>query len=178
MRMQIINRMVVLCLTGLLISTLAGCSTYLSHSKSDTETTLILTRHAEKVFFTNVLSEKGLARAKSLITALGDKKITAIYAPDLVRNVDTARPLAKHLNIKITTVGSNPASSEVLNKILTHHSGEVVLWVGNFINLQEMYSQLGGKGEGPVNYGQIFILTIKDKGEPEVVKIHYGAGAP
>jgi len=166
-----------LCVAGFLISQLAGCATYMSHSASGTETTIILTRHAEKVFITNVLSKKGLARAQALVTALGDKKITAIYAPDLARNVDTAKPLAEHLNVEITTVSSNPVASEVVNTILTRHSGEVVLWVGNTSNLPEIYSQLGGKGEAPNEYGQLFILKIKDSGAPEVVKLRYGAGS-
>ena len=173
MRMKRINSWIVLCVMGLVISTLAGCAAYMSHSTSGTETTIILTRHAEKTVFTKVLTEKGQARAQALVTVLGDKKITAIYAPDLVRNVDTAKPLAKYLNIEITTVSSNPVANEVVNTILTHHSGEVVLWVGNTSNLSEIYSQLGGKGEAPNNYGDLFVMKIKDQGAPEVTKIEY-----
>ncbi len=179
MRMRKVNRLVVFCVTGFLISTLAGCAAYMSHSKPGTETTIILTRHAEKTVITKILTEKGHARAKALVKAtvkeLGDRKITAIYSPDLVRNLDTVRPLAKHLKIDITTVSSNPVPNEVVKTILTKHSGGVILWVGNTSNLPEIYSQLGGKGEAPDNYGDLFFMKIKDKGAPEVVKIRYEA---
>jgi phosphohistidine phosphatase SixA len=157
---------------------MAGCAAYMSHSKPGTGTTIILTRHAEKTVITKVLTEKGKARAKALVEAvvkeLGDKKITAIYSPDLVRNLDTVRPLAKHLKIDITIVGSSPVPNEVVKTILTKHSGGVVFWVGNTSNLPEIYSQLGGKGEAPNNYGDLFIMKIKDQGAPEIVKTRYG----
>lgn len=174
MWMRKINRFFLLCVTGLLISTLIGCAAYMSHSKPGTETTIILTRHAEKTFITNVLTKKGHAQAKALAAILVDSKITAIFSPDLVRNLDTARPLAKHLKINITTVGKTPDPNEVVTKMLTQHSGGVVLWVGNTSNLSDIYSQLGGEGEGPNNYGDLFIMKIKDQGSPEVIKKRYG----
>jgi len=179
MRMRKVNQLVILFVTGFLVSTLNGCAAYMSHSKPGTETTIILTRHAEKTVVTKVLTEKGKARAKALVEAvvkeLGDKKITAIYSPDLARNLDTVRPLAKHVNIDITIVGSNPVPNEVVKTILTQHSGGVILWVGNTTNLSDIYSQLGGKGDAPDNYGDLFIMNIKDQGAPEVVKTSYGA---
>jgi len=179
MRTPKIYRSLVLFIAGFLVSTLVGCATYMSHSKPGTETTIILTRHAEKTVITKILTEKGKARAMALVEAvvkeLGNKKVTAIYSPDLVRNLDTVKPLAKHLKIDISIVSSNPVPNEVVKTILTKHSGGVVLWVGNTSNLPEIYSQLGGKGEAPNNYGDLFIMNIKDQGAPEVIKFRYGA---
>ena len=175
MHMPKINHLVVLCVTGMLISILVGCASQLKHSKPGTETTIILTRHAEKTVFTHDLTEKGRARAQSLARLLADKKITAIFCPDIARNLDTAEPLAKMMNIKITVVSSTPYPEKVVNAMLTQHSGGVVLWVGNTSNLSEIYSQLGGKGEAPDNYGDLFIMKIKDQGAPEVAKIRYEA---
>jgi hypothetical protein len=51
----------------------------------------------------------------------------------------------------------------------------VVLWVGNVSgNLQVIYRRLGGSGMGPVEYGDLHILTIPDKGPVGVVKKRYG----
>jgi len=138
------------------------------------ETTINLSRHVEKALITNVLTEKGHAQAKSLAAVLGDTKITAIYSPDLVCNLDTARPLAKHVKIDITTVSSKSYPSDVVTKMLTEHSGGVVLWVGNTSNLSDIYSQLGGEGEEPNNYGNLIFMKIKDQGPPEIIKTTYG----
>jgi phosphohistidine phosphatase SixA len=170
-----VNRLFVLFAAGVLVTTLAGCATYMSHSKPGTETTIILTRHAEKTVITNDLTEKGRARAQTLAKLLADKKITAIYSPDIARNLDTAGPLAKIMNIDITVVSSTPYPERVVEAILTQHSGGVILWVGNTSNLSEIYSQLGGKGEAPDNYGDLFTMKIKDQGAPEVVKSRYEA---
>jgi phosphohistidine phosphatase SixA len=175
MRIFKINHLVALCVTGFLVCTLAGCAAYMSNSIPGTETTIILTRHAEKTAFTNDLTEKGRARAQSLARILADKNVTAIFCPDITRNLDTAGPLAKKMNIKITVVSSTPHPDKVVKAMLTQHSGGVVLWVGNTSNLSEIYSQLGGKGEAPDNYGDLYIMKIKDQGAPEVVKMRYEA---
>jgi len=175
MRLFKINRLVVLCVIGMLISILVGCASQTTHSKPGTETTIILTRHAEKTAITNDLTEKGRARAQSLARLLADKKVTAIFCPDIKRNLDTAEPLAKKMNIQITVVSSTPYPDRVIKAMLSQHSGGVILWVGNTTNLSDFYSQLGGKGEAPDNYGDLFIMNIKDQGEPEVVKTRYEA---
>jgi phosphohistidine phosphatase SixA len=175
MPMLKVNQLLVLFAAGFLLSTLAGCAAQMSHSKPGTETTIILTRHAEKTAITDQLTEKGRARAQTLAKLLRDKKITAIFSPDITRNLDTARPLAKNMKIDITVVSSKPYPDKIVEAILAEHSGGVVLWVGNTSNLSEIYSQLGGKGEAPDNYGDLFIMKIKDQGAPEVVKSRYEA---
>ena len=76
-------------------------------------TKLILIRHGERVFNlkarytgqTDVpLTEKGIEQAK--ITAeyiLKNYKIDAVYSSDLARAIDTARPVAEPLGLKIKT---------------------------------------------------------------------------
>lgn len=172
--MQILNRLILFCITASLIGILVGCTENVQ-SRAGTTTTIILTRHAERTVITKVLTEKGHARAKDLVKAVGDMKINAIYSPDLVRNLDTVRPLAKHLGIDITTVSSKPDVNEVVKTILARHPGEVVLWVGNTTNLGGIYFKLGGEGEVPDNYGDLFIMKINDQGATEVIKTRYGA---
>ena len=157
----------------------AGCaSDYGSASSYDssagTTTTVILTRHGDRNTASNVLNEKGRARAQALVSELGDMNITAIYSPDLVRNIDTAKPLAKHLGVRIKTVDDLSKIYEVIDTILDRHSGEIVLWVGNTNNLPQFYTRLGGKGAPPTKYGDLFIMKLKDGASPEIIKKRYG----
>ena len=145
-------------------------------AKSGTTTTVILIRHAERDnFFT--LTARGRQRAQALISAAGDMGITAIYSPDIERDLDTIKPLANHLGLKITLTPrlSKPIIDQLVNQILTEHTGEVVLLVGNGSgNLRALHHRLGGSGEGPYPYGQLFIYTIPHQGPGIVVKSRYG----
>jgi len=172
--MKLINRLLVSGVTIFLLGALAGCASMATttHSKPGTTTTIILTRHADRDLPASALNEKGLVRAEALVETVGDMPITAIYSPDLKRNLDTARPLAKHLGIKINVV---PISMrQVATTILTEHPGEVVLWVGNYNNLKDIFELLGGEGNAPIVYGDLYIMEIKDKGDPIVTRLRYG----
>ncbi len=156
---------------------LAGCASAKVQSKPGTTTTVILTRHADTDPGSGELNTTGRERAKALIEALGRVGVTAIYSPNLARNLDTVRPLASHAGIEITrTAGvSLFAARSIVDEILDKHAGGVVVWVGNVSgNLQAVYRMLGGSGMGPVEYGDLHILTIPDQGVVRVVKRRYG----
>ncbi len=151
----------------LLLSFPFGCTPSKVYSKPGTKTTVILIRHADKTK-EGFLTDKGRKRALALIESLESLKISAIYSPDLRRNLDTVRPLADHLGIKITLTPKTSLFSvdTIARTILDKHSNQVVLWVGNVSgNLQAMYHRFGGKGRGPLEYGQISMLTIFDTGK-------------
>ena len=143
-----------------------------THSKPGTTTTIVLTRHGDRDALATDLNDMGRERAQSLVGALSDMQITAIYSPDIKRNLDTARPLAKHLGIEINVV---PVTMyQVATTMLTEHSGEAVLWVGNKNNLTDFYALLGGEGTAPIAYGDLYIMKIKESGDPAVTKLRYG----
>ena len=159
-----------------LLGTLTGCAAVEVHSKPGTTTTVILTRHAERDANDEDINAKGRERAKALVDAVSNMGITAIYSPDVPRNLNTARPLANHLGIEITRTSFDflPTGS-LVREILEKHAGGVVLWVGNASgNLQALYYYLGGTGNAPVEYGDLHILTIPDTGPVTVVKKRYG----
>jgi phosphohistidine phosphatase SixA len=170
---KIINRLLISCTAISLLSVSAGCTT-VTHSEPGTTTTIILTRHGDRDALSKELNDKGRARAAALLEAVGNMKITAIYSPDKKRNRDTVKPLAKHLGIETIVVSKNPNVNEVTSTMVIKHSGSIVLWVGNTSNLEGIYSLLGGQGTPPVSYGDLFIMKIKDSGNPEVIKKHYG----
>lgn len=154
-----------------IIFAVTGCA-IVNHSMSGTTTTLILTRHADRDPLATELNEKGQLRAQALVEAVADMNISAIYSPDLKRNLDTAKPLAEHLGLEVRIIGSS--KYEVSKAVLTGHPGEVVIWIGNGGNLSQIYPFLGGEGAPPTAYGDLYIMKIKDSGKPEVIKKRYG----
>jgi hypothetical protein len=162
---------------GVLSAALAGCATDRVQSRPGTTTTVILTRHADTDPGFGERNGTGRERAKALVDAVGAMRITAIYSPNLERNLDRVRPLASRLGIEITrTAGVSVfAADSIAREILDKHAGGVVLWVGNASgNLQVIYRRLGGTGMGPLEYGDLHILTIPDNGPVGVVKKRYG----
>jgi len=156
-----------------LIWTVSGCATTELHAKPGTRTTLILIRHTERTMVTKVLTPEGQERAQALVDAVSGMDIKAVYSPDLVRNKDTVRPLVESLGIPITLVPEHEIKT-LPETLLARHPGETVLWVGNKGNLEEIYLRLGGKGEPPVTYGDLFIVTVPDRGAATVEKKHFG----
>ncbi len=146
-------------------------------SKSETITTIILIRHAERDNFF-ILTAQGHKRAKALVDAVKDMGITAIYSPNLERDLDTVKPLANHLGIDITLTPRFNKSivDKIVPEILANHMGEVVLLVGNGSgNLRALHHRLGGTGDGPYQYGDLFIYRIPDHGPVKITKSRYGS---
>lgn len=175
--MQQAIRRLILAAVILISSFPIGCVKPENSSKAVTATTVILIRHAERDNFF-IITSAGHARAKALTNAVSDMDITAIYSPDLERNLDTVKPLADHLNIDITLTPrmGKPTINKIVSDILTRHRGEVVLLVGNGSgNLGALHQRLGGTGDGPYQYGDMFIYTIPDHGPVTVTKSRFGS---
>jgi len=168
----------------------SGCSLLPAQSPFGTKTTIILVRHAERDPGADPpLNAEGQARAQSLLAALGDSGITAIYCTDLIRNRTTAQPLADKLGLQLHLVAESKyehttaTADELVQTWLTQHAGGVVLWVGNVgssqfpnepgIN-QEIFVRLGGTGNAPIHYEDLFMITVRDVGAPGVIKATYG----
>jgi phosphohistidine phosphatase SixA len=180
--MKIASRLNTFALALVFTSLLTGCaidqgSDLSYHADTGVATTVILTRHGDRDSASNVLNEKGRARALALVGEIGDMNITAIYCPNLVRNIDTARPLANHLGVKIETFDDMSKVHDVIASIMDQHRGETILWVGNTSNLPQFYFKLGGEGAPPTKYGDLFIIKLKGKASPEIVRNRYGPGS-
>ena len=154
-----------------------SCTGTQDNTEPGIATTVILIRHVERDNFF-IVTPQGHERARALIDAVGDMGITAIYSPDLQRNLDTVYPLAKHLGIVITIIPRFTKSTieKFVNEILIKHRGKVILLVGNGSgNLRTLHQRLGGTGEGPYPYGDLFIYTVPDNGPIKVTKLRYGS---
>jgi phosphohistidine phosphatase SixA len=153
-------------------------------SAPGTKTTIVLLRHGGRdpnVEGTNPrLTRRGRKRAAELPAAIGDLGVTAIYCPNLRRNLATAQPLADHLGLNITIISNRrlfdpkKLASELLDEFIDKHTDSVVVWVGNLRNVEEMYKLVDGTGDPPIEYGRICIVTIPDIGPPRIKKITYG----
>jgi hypothetical protein len=144
-------------------------------AESGATTTIILIRHAERDNFF-ILTDAGHKRAKALVEAVGDMGIKAIYSPNLERNLDTVRPLANHLGLDVTLTPriQGAAIEQIVKNILARHAREAVLIVGNGSrHLRALHHRLGGTGEGPYRYGELFIYHIPDQGPVKVTKSRY-----
>jgi hypothetical protein len=183
---------------GLAITGISGCSSTSSvssepvNSAPGTTTTFILLRHAEraKAAGESALTEPGRARAQALVAAISNMNITAIYCPDRGRNRETGMPLADSLGIPLNLVleerlvNSREFADEFVLGILSKHAGEKVVWIGNKSpvgiwggNLKEIYLRLGGTGEPPSKYDDLFIIEVPDEGQIQITKKTYGIPA-
>ena len=185
---QTVSGVALLCLV---FTILVGCattsedeteSTY--QSPPGTKTTIILLRHAGRDIYSgeadDPLTWDGRRRAQLLPEVIGDMGVSAIYCTNLRRNRDTAQPLADHLGLKLNLVSQSRLydykglARDLLNKFLTEHAGEVVVWVGNIRNVEEMYKLLDGTGSPPTEYGDVFIVVVPDVQPPRIKKMRYG----
>ena len=105
--------------------------------------TIFLVRHAEKLSTARdaTLSPKGLKRAQCLAHMLGDAGIQVIFASGFVRTQETAKPLAKALGIKATTVEYKDIAGLV--EKLRAMPDKNVLVVAHSDTLPEIIEQLG-----------------------------------
>ncbi len=175
--MQQKNRLPILAIIFLILGCLFGNAGSEVPSKPGTTTTVILIRHAERDNFFNITAQ-GRERAKALVDAVKDMGVTAIYSPDLERNLDTVTPLANHLGIDITLTPriSKPVVDKIVSEFLSKHTGEVVLLVGNGSgNLRALHQRLGGTGEGPYQYGDLYIYSISEQEQVKVIKSRFGS---
>ena len=152
---------------------LAGCASGPQLS-SDVTGTVVMVRHTERTQITKELTEAGRERAAALPAVLEDLQIAAIYSPNLKRNIDTAMPLSKKRGVDITLIDDGESWADVARRLASEHPGKAVLWVGNRGNLINLYALLGGKGEPPLEYGEIVIMRVVGGKAAEEERRHFG----
>jgi hypothetical protein len=169
-------------LASLILVVLVSCISGNVKSAADTTTTVILIRHVEKTGtgFTDgsYLSPEGRERAQALVSVAKDMGITAIYSPNIGRNIETVTPLSEEIGVPVTidkSLIATLAVDDIVDEILSKYAGGVVLYVGNVSgNLMAMHSYLGGSGLGPKEYGEMAIFKISNQGTISVTESHFG----
>ncbi len=118
----------------------------LTTSFSSAETTIYLVRHAEKVIADGIkdpgLTQIGQFRANNIAEQLAKIGITDIYATDYKRTIQTAKPLARLMKLKIKKY--DPKNLKEFSKQLLDSGGKIVV-VGHSNTTPELTKLLSGK---------------------------------
>jgi len=152
-------------------------SAVLAHHQA--ATTVILVRHAEKVDESAdpELSKEGQDRAAALAKVLADAGISEIYTTQFRRTNLTAEPLAKKLKIEAKVLQAGPSyAAEVAARIRKERLGKTTLVVGHSNTIGPVLRELGHATPVTLtdkDYGDIFICTIPEEGEPSVIRLHF-----
>lgn len=121
------------------------------------------------------LSESGQQRAKMLAERLKDSGVTAIYATQARRTVETAEPLAKALGVKIQ-VHSYDDVDGLVQSVRSEHQGDRVLIVGHWSTIPLILKALGDPQQIQIErsaYDNLFVVIPNGADAPIVVHLHY-----
>jgi broad specificity phosphatase PhoE len=121
------------------------------------------------------LSESGQQRATMLAQRLKDAGITAIYASQARRTVETAQPLAKILGLEIR-VHSYEDTKGLVDLLRSENGGDRVLVVGHWSTIPEILKAFGDPQDIKIErsaYDNLFVVLPKGAEEPTVLHLHY-----
>jgi phosphohistidine phosphatase SixA len=138
--------------------------------------TVFLVRHAEKVSMARdaILSPQGHKRADCLAHTLGDAGIQVIFATGLVRTQQTAKPLARKLGLKATTVEYKDTAGLV--EKLRGISDKTILVVAHSDTLPEIIEKLGAGKVDPIKedeFDRLFVFHHTGPASGAVVTLRY-----
>jgi len=145
---------------------------------------VVLVRHAEKAASPQddpPLTKAGKERARALVDALKDTKVTAIITSDAQRTRETAQPLAEALGLKPVVVGLGRsgarAHADAVAAELRRLAGGVVVVVDHSDTIPLIIAALGGPHLPEISskeYANFFLLTPGPSGA-RLVRARYGA---
>jgi broad specificity phosphatase PhoE len=89
----------------------------------------VVTRHADTDPGTGVLNAAGRERTRALADLVAPMGVTAIYSPDIERNLATVEPLARLSGVEVTrkSAVSVFSAGAIAEEILERHAGGVVV---------------------------------------------------
>jgi broad specificity phosphatase PhoE len=142
-------------------------------STTEAGPTVFIVRHAEKANSTDDpdISAAGRARAGNLARLLKDAGITAIYATEFKRTQQTAAPLAKALDVKVTIIPTN--EKERLFETMRQQSGNILV-VGHTNTVPDVIKALGVSTPVSIaetEFDNLFIVILEEK--PRLLRLHF-----
>ena len=152
--------------------------------ESQSTTTLIVVRHAEKAdqpAGDPSLSTQGQLRAQRLANMLVDVDVVAgldaIYVSQFKRTRETARPIANKLELPIVEWDAEDYKG-LEKKILDEHRGQIVLIVGHSNTVPRIIAEFGGSKRIPEipeqQYNDLFVVSIPWFGRTKTLRLEYG----
>nr|WP_276327637.1 histidine phosphatase family protein [Sinorhizobium fredii] len=133
------------------------------------------TLNLDEILDETPLSESGQQRAKMLAERLKDAGVTAIYATQATRTVETAEPLAKTRGLEIR-VHSYEDSDGLVRLLRSENGRDRVLVVGHWSTIPEILKALGYPEEVKIErsaYDNLFVVVPKEEQAPIVLHLHY-----
>jgi phosphohistidine phosphatase SixA len=148
----------------------------LTHAQATT--TVVLVRHAEKLQGGDDpgLTDLGAARARALVRVLNQVEVSAIYASQYRRAVDTVAPLARNLELEITVMDAGDPEA-LVERILSQDYGRTVVVSGHSNTVPDLIERLGADAVPMLeesDYDDLFIVAIPWFGEVSVTRLAYG----
>lgn len=146
-------------------------------------TTVILMRHAEKdsavMSGDPPLSAAGVARAQELTRMLADANVSAIYTTPYKRTESTVAPLAAARGLTpVKVTNAKTYIADVVDAIRAKHVGNTVVVVGHSNTTPDVIRALGVANVPSIpdtQYDDLFIVTIGEGVQPQLVKLRYGS---
>lgn len=124
---------------------------------------IFVTRHMQKAEGNDPpLSSEGAAAATRLADALAGKGVTAIFATQTLRAMQTAAPLASRTGVPITPY--DPGDPQALVTTIASNNTGAVLIVGHSNTVHDLVDRLGGTPPPPLSehdYGRVFVIDEK-----------------
>ena len=152
--------------------------------ESQATTTVIFVRHAEKAAQPADdpgLSPAGQRRVAELTRQLSDADviagIDAVYSTPYRRTEETARPIAKALDLPINTYDAADTEA-IMEHIVKEHKGKIILVVGHSNTLPLLMADMGASKRVPPiaenEYDNIYIVSIPWFGKTKTIRLRYG----
>lgn len=151
---------------------------------SDTTTTFIVLRHAEKetIGADPNLNSDGQLRAEELKRLLANVPVSAIYSTPFNRTRQTVQPLATAKGLSIVEYATDKPYASLKSEILSSHRGKTVVVVGHSNTVPDMLKELSNNSFNVTitdgQYDNLFIVNMPEKLKPTVTPLKYGKETP
>ncbi len=145
---------------------------------TDAQQMIILVRHTEQAGSgagDPPLTEAGERRAERLARVLKDTGIDVIFVSKRIRTAQTAKPVAKALNVKVK-VHSRKDIDGLFARLRTGHADDRVLIVSHSRRIPRLLKALGHPVKikiAPLEYDSLFVIVPESDGAPLVLRLRY-----
>jgi broad specificity phosphatase PhoE len=142
-------------------------------------------RHAEKAAEPKddpPLSPAGRERVRALLDLLRDTRLDVIYSTPKLRNLETARPVADSLHVRIVQVpiesGKIDAyARDIARRVRKEGGGRISLVVGHSNTFGPVIKELGGPRIEEIadeRYDDVFVLTVQNGRPARIIRAKFG----
>jgi broad specificity phosphatase PhoE len=145
---------------------------------ADAQQVIILVRHTVQAgpgTGDPPLTEAGERRAERLAGVLKDTGIDVIFVSKRIRTAQTAKPVAKALNVKVKG-HSRKDIDGLFARLHAEHAHDRVLIVSHSRRIPRLLKALGHPVKikiAPLEYDNLFMIVPKSDGDPLVLRLRY-----